>query len=140
MTGRALKQIIALNDPDVLALDDSGLLWFGRLRLLDKGTQKTRTVPYGERNDTDDPLLDRVIEWQPIQGPPDGIHFTEAKLTFWDNMEKKAREIIEDNSDGSGETIPLETEERSDTRRSGDQVQGASDDDLEDGEGQDSSQ
>jgi len=135
MTGRVITQIVALNDPDILALDVNGLIWFGRLRMLKK---EVRPCPHN--NDIDDPLQDRVIEWQPIQGPPDGVHFTEAKLTFWENMEKKAREIVKDNTDGSGETIPLETEERSDTRRSGDQVQGASDDDLEDGEGKDSSQ
>ena len=122
MSGRSLKQIEQMQFGQVLALDDSGLLWFGQLKVLDPDEE------------------DRVIEWQPIKGPPDGVHYSEAKLSFWDKMEKDARAIAKRTTDTSGEAVSLETSERSDASRAIEAVQASPDDDLEDGEGEDRDQ
>lgn len=128
---RQLKHIAYDHErQEVLALDESGLIWFGKLRQLSKFDEDA-----GETLETDD----HVIEWQPIQGPPDGVHYTEAKLSFWDDMEKRAREIAKRYSDDGGKAVPLAASEESDSGTDGETVQATSDHDLEDGEGQDTS-
>jgi hypothetical protein len=94
---RKLKQIIKISDPvegymeippqgaEIMALDENGELWFGKVTT------------------TDDDR--RVIDWSPINGPKDGVGFTEPQLNFFDQWERDAHKRI--SADTSRETIPL---------------------------------
>jgi hypothetical protein len=132
---RKLKQIAVLpNHPNhhgvvlgpqtLLALDENGETWFGIVeRLPDEAGYSTD---------------DRVITWQPIKGPPDGAHYSERKLSFWDQIEREGRENIE--SDRRREALLLATTKPIDTGRTVEAVQLASDHSVKDGEGTDPSQ
>lgn len=124
---RKLKQIIKLSDAvdgymetpghdaEIMALDENGEIWFGELET----TEDNR----------------RVIDWTPVNTPKDGAGFTEPQLSFFDKWEQDARERIKVDTETSGETVPLATEEQDDTNGTGKTPHGSSDNDLEDGEG-----
>ena len=83
---RKLKHVILMRESpdDILALDENGELWFGELISSEDGR--------------------RVVNWSPVQLPPDGMAFSEPQLSFWDRMEKKARANYEANPDRRRET------------------------------------
>lgn len=100
---RKLRQIIKISEPvegymeippqgaEIMALDDGGELWFGVMETSDDGR--------------------RVVDWTPVQLPPDGMSFSEEQLSFWDKMERDAREKYKASLDGTGEAETLETKE-----------------------------
>lgn len=104
---RKLKQVIKLADAvegymeippqgaEIIALDEGGELWHGTLE-----TSEDQR---------------RVVHWTPVQLPPDGMAFSEPQRSFWDRMEKQARDNYEASLDASGETPPVETEEPTDS-------------------------
>lgn len=122
---RKLKQVIVLDEfrklgdvaisiPELLALDENGELWHGTLETTDD-----------ER---------RVIEWTPVNTPKDGAGFSEPQISFFDKWEQDARARLQADTDSSGETVPLETEEQDDARTTVEEAQDSSDDSVEDGE------
>ena len=80
---RVVRAIECIGEDQVLALDDSGLIWFGKLEQI---------IHKDKENE-------RAIRWEPILGPPEGVHITEAKRSFWDRMETKLREAAKDQTD-----------------------------------------
>ena len=103
---RKLKQIIvaeSMQSDDglfscvtkMLALDDNGEMW------------------YGEIEETEDGR--RVIDWTPVNTPRDGAAFTEPQLSRFDKFEKEAHERLQADAEASGETVPLATEDETDT-------------------------
>ena len=58
----------------ILAVCDDGTLWFGRVARLDD---------HSEPNDL-------IVEWKPLNGPPDGEPWFENK-SMWDRIEEKIR-------------------------------------------------
>lgn len=111
---RKLKQIsYDVERLEVLALDENGELWFGKMQ------------------STDDDR--RVVDWSPINGPKDGAGFTEPQMSFFDQWERDARKRIA--ADTSRETVPLATNERADSSGPVETIQTTPDINLEDGKG-----
>lgn len=109
---------------DILALDENGETWYGQLeRLKDESGAHTE---------------DRMIRWQPLKNPPDGAHYSERKLSFWDQVEREGRENIE--HDKRREATLLAKTKPIDTGRTVQAVQFTPDHSIEDGEGTDPSQ
>lgn len=104
---RKLKQIIKITDQTdgymetpgtamgLMGLDDNGELWHGTLEI----TEDRR----------------RVIDWTPVNTPRDGAAFTEPQLSRFDKFEKEAHERLQADAEASGETVPLATEDETDT-------------------------
>jgi hypothetical protein len=83
---RKLKQITYdVERLEVLGLDENGELWFGKVTT------------------TDDDR--RVVDWSPINGPKDGVGFTDPQMSFFDQWERDARKRI--NVDTTREDVPL---------------------------------
>ena len=82
---RKLKQVVKLADAveehgaEILALDENGELWHGTLE-----TSEDKR---------------KVIDWTPVQLPPDGMAFSEPQMSFWDRMEKQAHDNYEASLD-----------------------------------------
>lgn len=113
---RRLKQLDCDHARNCIwALDEQGELWFGRV----EASEDKR----------------RVVEWSPVQLPPDGMSFSKPQMSFWDRMEKKARDNYEASLDRPGEAATLEKEEQTVASGTGGEAEGASDISLEDGEG-----
>jgi hypothetical protein len=116
---RQLKQIIVVDQEmypgTLMALDENGELWHGTLETTDDGR--------------------RVVEWTPVNTPKDGVAYSEPQIDFFDKWERDARERLQADTDASGETVPLETQEQTDARGTGEAVQDSSNDSVEDGEG-----
>lgn len=129
---RRLKQVIKLHDEvdgymetppqgaEILALDEEGELWFG---VLETSEDKRK-----------------VVNWSPVQLPPDGMSFSLPQLSFWDRMEKEAHDRYQASLDPAGETEAVAQEEQTDAGRTRKEAEGASDIGLEDGEGIDPSE
>ena len=124
---RRLKQIIKLADEiegymevppqpmEIMALDEQGELWFGTL---ETSSDKRK-----------------VVNWSPVQLPPDGMSFSKPQLSFWDRMEKEAHDRYQASLDPAGETETVEKEEQTDTGGTREEARGASDQRVKDGEG-----
>lgn len=114
---RRLKQIeIDYARNHVYALDEQGEFWFGTIE-----TSEDKR---------------RVVDWSPVQLPPDGMSFSEPQLSFWDKLEKKARENLKQATlDGPGEAPTMAKEEQDVASGTREQTEGASDISLEDGKG-----
>lgn len=101
----------------MFALDEEGELWYGKA----EATEDKR----------------RVVDWSPVQLPPDGMSFSKPQLSFWDRMEKEAHERYEASLEGLREAPTLAQEEQAIASGTREEAEGASDVDLEDGEGTD---
>ena len=123
---RKVSAITCTEDNEIVVVDEAGQLWHGTIGKL--------------KDDRDRVTDERVINWQPLLGPPDGVHITERKKSFWDRMEKKLREAAERFPDISGETVSLAQAGEIDAGATGESLQDSPDDSLQDGEGQDTRQ
>jgi len=56
----------------ILGVMDDGTLWLGDLKI------SGEEIP--------------VVEWKPLNGPPDGEYFTKMAKPFWDRLEEKLRD------------------------------------------------
>ena len=122
---RRLKQIMELRHSSgggngLLALDESGELWFGHLEVAEDKR--------------------RVVNWTPVQLPPDGMSFSAPQLSRWDRMEKEAHERYQASLDPAGETETVAQEKQTDAGGTRSEAEGASDIGLEDGKGIDTSE
>ncbi len=79
---RQVKQIAtltqsvgAIRQDLILGVMDDGTLWMGDLKIS------------GEEHP--------VVEWKPLNGPPDGEYFTKAAKPFWDRLEERMRDEAE---------------------------------------------
>lgn len=113
---RKLKQIEII-EPELMALDENGELWFGTLEATDDGR--------------------RVIDWTPVNTPKDGAGYSEPQMSRFDKWEIEANERLRDHAAAIGEAVPLATQEETDTSTTGKEAQSSSDDRVEDGEGTD---
>jgi hypothetical protein len=115
---RNLRQIeIDFARHEIWALDVEGELWFGTLE-----TSEDKR---------------KVVNWSPVQLPPDGMSFSEPQRSFWDKMEKQARENYEASLEPARKAPAMAEEEQDVAGGTSGEVEGASDLDLEDGEGTD---
>ena len=121
-----LKEISVLTHEHetLLAIDDAGLLWYGKVLTL--------TTDEGQRTN------ERVIDWQPIEGPPDGRHMSDRKRSFWENMEIKLREAAQDSPNPDGTPLSVAKKAEDDADDAGGETKGAPDDGVQDGEATDS--
>lgn len=114
---RKLKQIHQMQFEEIIALDDNGELWHGKLETTEDGR--------------------RVIDWTPVNTPKDGAAYSEPQLDFFDKWEREANARIQTDLEASGKAVPLATEEKTDTSATGEEAEDSSDERVEDGEGKD---
>jgi hypothetical protein len=128
---RKLKQLITVSQymklgdtaqdkPDLMALDDNGELWHGKLETTGDGR--------------------KVIDWTPVNTPKDGAAYSEPQLSRFDKWELEANEILQADADASGEDVPIAAQDEADTVGTSGEAERSSGVDLEDGEGTDPDQ
>ena len=107
---RKLQQIeVDFARNELWALDENGELWHGTADTSEDGR--------------------RVVDWTPVQLPPDGMAFSEPQRSFWDKVERDAKRNIETKItlDSSGEAAAVAQEEPADasgTREEGRRASG----------------
>jgi len=68
---RNLVSVDVVGDDEVVACMDDGTFWFGK-------------VIYAEDK--------HFVEWEPLNGPPDGEFWAKKRKPFWDALEDSIRE------------------------------------------------
>jgi hypothetical protein len=89
---RGVKAIRFVDD-EIVAIDDAGDLWHAPWELRKE---------FGER----------VLNWRPLNGPPDGAHLQDRMRDRWERIEEEARRILEEDErlrerfEGPREDVP----------------------------------
>ena len=119
----SLKQIIMIDLAKVLALDEAGLLWHG--------------VVLAVKDDKGRASNDVVIDWKPINNPPDGRHLSDRQVSWWDKKEQEAREAAKSSPNPKGTPLSVAQEGEDVTEGAVTAPESPSDDRIEDGKGVD---
>jgi hypothetical protein len=70
----------------IVAVCDDGSLWIGMIRRLDEDDNLWRSSGRPSSSETSD----LIVEWKPLNGPPDGEPWFQNK-SRWDKIEEQIR-------------------------------------------------